>query len=87
MATYMANCLLQKTTLSNVYPIKKKSHCGDGLSEFITYCGVPLKMTFDGSKEQTMPGTDFMKKIRKYDIEYHISEPERPNQNTAEGVI
>ena len=34
----------------DVYPIKKKSHCGDGLSEFITDYGVPLKMTFDGSK-------------------------------------
>ena len=47
----------------DIYPIKKKSHCGDGLSEFITDYGVPLKMAFDGSKEQTMPGTDFMKKI------------------------
>ena len=71
----------------NVYLIKKKSHCGDGLSEFNTDYGVPLKMTFDGSKEQTMPGTDFMKKIRKYDIEYHTSEPDRSNQNPAEGVI
>ena len=44
-------------------------------------------MTFDVSKEQTMPGTDFMKKIHKYDIYYHISEPDRPNQNPAEGVI
>ena len=44
-------------------------------------------MTFDGSKEQTLTGTDFMKKIRKYDINYHISEPERPGQNPAEGVI
>ena len=71
----------------NVYPIKKKSHCGDGISEFITdYC-VPLQMTFDGSKDQTMPGMDFIKKIRKYDIDYHISEPERPNQNPAECVI
>ena len=43
----------------DVYPIKKKSHCGDGLSEFITNYGVPLKMTFDGSKEQTMSGTDY----------------------------
>ena len=71
----------------DVYPIKKKSHCGDGLSEFITDYGVPLKMTFDGSKEQTMPGTDFMKEIRKYYIDYHISEPDRPNKNPAEGVI
>ena len=71
----------------DVYPIKKKSHCGDGLSEFITDYGVPLKMTFDRSKEQTLPGMDFMKKIRKYDIDYHISEPDRPNQNPSEGVI
>ena len=57
----------------DVYPIKKKSHCGDGLSEFITDYGVPIKMTSDGSKEQTLSGTVFMKKIRKYDIGYHIS--------------
>ena len=57
----------------NVYPIKKKSHCDDGLSKFITDYAVPLKMTFGGSKEQNLPGTDFMKKIRKYDIGYHIS--------------
>ena len=71
----------------DVYPIKKKSHCGDGLGEFITDYGVPLKMTFDGSKEQTLTGTEFMKKIRKYDTNYHISEPDRPNKNPAEGVI
>ena len=52
----------------NVYPISKKRHCGDGLSEFITDFGVPLNMTFDGSKDQTLPGTDFMKKIHNYDI-------------------
>ena len=28
-----------------------------------------------------------MKNIRKYDINYHISEPDRPNQNIAEVVI
>ena len=28
-----------------------------------------------------------MKKIRKCDIDYHISEPDRTNQNPAEGVI
>ena len=71
----------------DVYPNKKKSHCGDGLSEFIMDYGVPLEMTFDGYKEQTMQGTDFMKKIRKYDIDYHVSEPDRPNRNPADGVI
>ena len=71
----------------DVYPINKKSHCGDGLSEFITDYGVPLKITFYGSKEQTLPGTDFMTKINKCDINYHISEPDCPNQNPAYGVI
>ena len=28
-----------------------------------------------------------MKKICKYDSDYHISEPDRPNQKPAEGVI
>ena len=44
-------------------------------------------LTFDGSKEQTKPGTEFMKTIRKYDVDYHVSKPERSNQNDAEGVI
>ena len=70
-----------------VYPIKKKSHCGDGISAFITDYGISLNIAFDGSKEQTLPGKDFMKLIRKYDIDYHISEHDRPNQNPAEGVI
>ena len=77
----------KKDYFVNFYPIKKKSHCSDGLSEFITDCGVPLNMTFDGFKEQTLPGTDFMKKIRRYGIDYHISEPDRPNQNPAAGGI
>ena len=71
----------------DVYPMKSKGYCGDALHEFIADYGVPLKMTFDGSKEQTRPGTDFIQTIRKYDVDYHISEPERSNQNPAEGVI
>ena len=47
-----------KDYFADVYPTKKKSHCGDGLGEFITDYGVPLKMKFDGSKEQTLSGTN-----------------------------
>ena len=54
-----------KDYLVDVYLIKKKSDCVDALSEFITDYGVPLNMKFDGSKEQTLQGTYFMKKIRK----------------------
>ena len=48
---------------------------------------MPELLTFDGSKEQTGPNTEFMKYIRKYDIDYHIIQPHQPNQNRAEGVI
>jgi hypothetical protein len=41
----------------------------------------------DGSKEQNMPGTEFMKCCRRNDIKVHRIEPERPNQNPAEGAI
>ena len=53
----------------DVYPIKNKIHCGDGLIELITDYGVPFKMMFDVSKEQNIPGKYFMKKIRKYGID------------------
>ena len=70
-----------------VYPMKNKGDCGEAFGEFITDYGVPLKMTFDGSKEQTLPNTTFMKKVRKYDIDWHVSEVDRSNQNPGEGVI
>jgi hypothetical protein len=31
--------------------------------------------------------TEFMKNIRKYAIDYKITEPDQPNHNFAEGVI
>ena len=49
--------------------------------------GVPDKLTFDGSQEQNGKRTEFMHHIRKNDIDYHIIEPERHNENPVEGVI
>ena len=37
----------------DVYPMNSKDDCGQTLLEFITDYGVMLKLTFDGSKEQT----------------------------------
>ena len=76
-----------KDFFSDVYPMKSNGDCGQALHQFITYYGIMLMLTFDGSKEQTKPGTEFMKTIRKYDVDYHVSKPERSNQNDAEGVI
>jgi hypothetical protein len=67
--------------------MEKKSLAGAALRQFIRDFGVPEQLTFDGSAEQTKPKTDFMKHIRDYGIDYHITESHRPQQNRAETVI
>ena len=69
------------------YPMESKSKAGEKLKFFIAEYGAPTHMTFDGSKEQTGRKSLFMETIRKYDIDYHISEPYNPRSNPAEGVI
>ena len=64
-----------------------KKKAGDALRLFCQEFGVPERLTFDGSKEQSMKGTEFMKQIRLHGIDYHISEPNLHNQNPVEGVI
>ena len=85
--TDMAKCLLQKITSSLFTQSRRKVIVVMVLVNLIADYGVPLKMTFDEYKEQTITGTYFMKNICKYDINYHISEPDRRNQNPAKGVI
>ena len=48
---------------------------------------MPERLTFDYSKEQSNPGTEFMKQIRNNSIYYHIYEADLHNKNLAEGVI
>ena len=60
---------------------------GDALRLFFQEFGVPDRLTFDGSKQQSKPGTEFMKHIRTHSIDYHISEADIHNKNQAEGVI
>ncbi|KAI2504020.1 Reverse transcriptase (RNA-dependent DNA polymerase) [Fragilaria crotonensis] len=69
------------------YPMESKAMAGAALRQFVRDYGVPEKLTSDGAAEQTGPNTEFMKTIRKYGIDHHLSEPHRPNQNRAESVI
>ena len=64
-----------------------KSSAGYSLRKFIHEFGRPEKLTFDGSQEQCGKKTEFMSNIRKYSIDYHVTEPHRPNHNFADGVI
>ena len=56
---------------------------GDALRLFYQEFGVPERLNFDCSKEQSKPGNEFMKQIRTHSIDYHISEADLHNQNQS----
>jgi hypothetical protein len=67
--------------------MEKKSLAGAVLCQFIRDFDVPEQLTFDGSREQTGHKTELMKHVRNHAIDYHIIEPNRPQQNQAETMI
>ena len=60
---------------------------GYSLGSFIYNYGVPERLTFDGAAAQIGSKTMFMDLIRKHWIKHHVSAPQRPNKNPAEGSI
>ena len=82
-----AQVFANKSYFSRIYPMDSKKKAGNALRLFCQEFGVPERLTFDGSKEQSMPGTEFMKQVRQHDINHHISEPDLHNQNPVEGCI
>ena len=82
-----AQVFANKGYFSKIYPMDRKKQAGQALREFCQEFGIPEHLTFDGSKEQTMKGTEFMKQIRTHGISYQIAEPDLHNQNPVEGSI
>ena len=82
-----AQVFANKSYFSRIYPMDKKSKAGDALRLFCQEFGVPEKLTFDGSKEQTGKNTSFMKQIKTHNIDYHVCEADLHNQNPVEGTI
>ena len=76
-----------KIYFAAIYPMDSKGKAGEALRIFCQEFGVPDKLNFDGSQEQNGKRTEFMHQIRKNDIDYHVIEPERYNENPTEGVI
>jgi hypothetical protein len=68
-------------------PMDSKGKAGEALWTFCQEFGVPEKLRFDGSKEQTGKNTEFQKQIRKNNIQQHVSEPDMHNQSPAKGVV
>ena len=60
---------------------------GDALRLFCQEFGVTEIINFDGSKEQSKPGNEFMKQISTHSIDYQISEADLHHHNQAECII
>ena len=60
---------------------------GQTLNDFIHEWGIPDTLVFDGAKVQTGQNTLFMKIVWEVNINYHVSEPRRPDQNPSEAAI
>ena len=82
-----AQIFANKEQFVKAYPMTTKRDAGKALRTFIHEYGVPTYLTFDGAPEQVGENTLFMDQVRKNGIDYHISAPGCPNQNSAEGVI
>ena len=60
---------------------------GESLYGFVHYFGAPSHLNFDGHLSQVGRHTKFNKGLRKFGIGYHISSPQRSNENPAESCI
>ena len=74
---------------TTVYPMEKLTgdSIGYTLHDFSHDFGVPGKLKLDGFSSQIGKNTIMMKTIRENRIDYHVSEPYRPNQTPAERSI
>ena len=75
------------TYFAEIYPMANKADARQALKIFVMKIGFPEYLTVDGSKEQNSPGTELMKCCRRNEIFLKRTDTERPNQNSAEGVI
>ena len=71
------------------YPLTRATGdtIGHSLRDFIHDYGAPSLLTFDGASIQVGRDTLFMKTLRDYRIDYHVSSPRHPNENPSEGSI
>ena len=84
-ATRYGHVFANKQNFAAIYPMDSKGKAGDALRQFCKEFGVPERLSFDGSKEQTEKRTEFQKQIRQNNIDHLKIEPERHNQNPCKG--
>jgi hypothetical protein len=68
-------------------PGERKSQAGEALGTMIDEIGIPDKIVFDGTKEQTGKRSEFMRLVHKNRISHWQTEPYSTWQNRAEDQI
>jgi hypothetical protein len=78
-----------KNGFSAVYPMEKVNGdtLGQSLIDFSHDFGVQSHIIFDGTMEQVSKNMLFMKTLKKYQSDYHVSGQRRPNENPAKARI
>ena len=64
-----------------------RNKVGEALRVFCQEFGVPERLKMDGAPDQVGRNSAFMKEVQKQGIDFQVIEPERHNQNPAEGII
>jgi hypothetical protein len=74
-----------KNGFSAVCPMEKATGdtLGQSLIDFSHDFGVPSHLTFDGAIAQVGKNMLFMKTLKKYQSDCHVSGPRHPNENPA----
>ena len=84
-----AQVFSHKVGFNDTYPME--SSTGDSLGysyrDFIHDFGITEHLRFDGYSAQVGRNTLLIKTARKYDTQYHVSSPRRPNESPYEGSI
>jgi hypothetical protein len=83
----MARYLRMKRTLQSSTQWTRRARLGTHYIPSVANMALPIKLRFDGSKEQTGKNTEFQRQIRKHNIQQHVSEPNLHNQSPAERVV
>ena len=60
---------------------------GQTLNDFIHEWGVLESLTFDGAMAQVGRNTAFMKIINGHQIDWHVSQPRTPKENSEEDSV
>ena len=84
-----AQIISHKVGFSVCYPLPRADgeHVGHSLLNFIHNFGAPEHLTFDGAQVQMGRHTLFQQTLRRHNIQFHVSSPQRPNENPGEAAI